>query len=188
MQAGAAERIVATDPDGAAKALGHIQQAGREALAEMRRMLDVLRDAQPRSSELAPQPTLDDLEQVVRHCTDSGITTELSIDGEPPDRSVGQEMAAYRIVQEALTNTIKHAGRPASAMVKVRYRPEHIAIEVVDDGQGATSERLGSTTGHGFVGMRERVDLYGGTLAYGPRPGGGFRVAATVPLDRERSR
>lgn len=184
VQAGAAERIVATDPEGAAKALGHIQQAGREALAEMRRMLDVLRDEQPRNSELAPQPTLDDLQQVVRHCTDSGITTELNVDGEPPIRSAGQEMAAYRIVQEALTNTIKHAGGPANAMARVQYQPEHIAVEVLDDGRGTTVAHLERATGHGFVGMQERVDLYGGTLTYGPRPGGGFRVAATVPFDR----
>lgn len=183
VQAGAAERIVATDPDAAVAALGHIQRAGREALAEMRRMLDVLRDGQPRSPDLTPQPGLDDIEQVVRHCTEAGIATELRVDGEPPAASVGQEMTAYRIVQEALTNTIKHAGRPTSALVKVRYRTDHIAVEVLDDGEGTTDSAVANTTGHGFVGMRERVDLYGGSLAYGPRPGGGFRVAATVPLN-----
>jgi signal transduction histidine kinase len=184
VQAGAAERIVASDPEGAAKALGHIQHAGREALSEMRRMLDVLRDGRPIDSALAPQPTLDDLHQIVRHCTDSGIPTELIIDGRLPTRSAGQEMAAYRIVQEALTNVIKHAGRQAHAVVKVQYRPDHIHIEVTDDGLGATETVLSGATGHGFVGMRERVDLYDGTLRVGPRPGGGFRVAATIPYDR----
>ncbi|MEJ7801034.1 MAG: sensor histidine kinase [Ilumatobacter sp.] len=182
VQAGAAERVVATDPDGAVRALGHIQNAGREALAEMRRMLDVLRDGDPPSLDLTPQPGLDNIAHIVRHCNDSGIATDLQVDGEPPSASVGQEMTAYRIVQEALTNTIKHAGRPTRALVKVRYRPHHITVEVLDDGNGTTAETLATSTGHGLVGMRERVDLYGGTLAFGPRPGGGFRVAATVPL------
>lgn len=184
VQAGAAERIVATDPAGAAKALGHIQQAGREALSEMRRMLDVLRAGQTTGRELEPQPTMDDLGQIARLCTDSGIPTELIVDGELPARSPGQEMAAYRIVQEALTNVIKHAGRPARAVVRVQYRPDHIRVEVTDDGAGATDRDLAAARGHGFIGMRERVDLYQGTLRYGSRLGGGFRVDATIPFDQ----
>ncbi|MFW2336193.1 sensor histidine kinase [Ilumatobacter sp.] len=184
VQAGAAERVVASDPAEAAKALDHIQQAGREALSEMRRMLDVLRSEPNGDRALAPQPTMDDLAQIVQHCSDSGIPTELIVDGERATRSAGQEMAAYRIVQEALTNVIKHAGRPAHAVVRVQYRPEHIQLEVIDDGAGTTDRELAAASGHGLVGMRERVDLYNGTLRFGPRPGGGFRVAATVPFDR----
>ena len=184
VQAGAAERLVRSNPDDAAEALGHIQQAGREALSDMRRMLDVLRSESNGDRVLAPQPTMDDLAQVVQHCNDSGIPTELIVDGERSTRSAGQEMAAYRIVQEALTNVIKHAGRSARAVVRVQYRPEHIHIEVTDDGAGTTEGELATTAGHGLVGMRERVDRYDGTLRFGPRPGGGCRVAATVPFDR----
>ena len=188
VQAGAAERIVGVDPDGARKALGHIQHAGREALSEMRRMLDLLRDDHPSALDLAPQPTVNDLHDVVRQCTDSGIPTQLMILGEPTSRSVGQEMAAYRIAQEALTNVIKHAGLHAHAMVRVQYRPDDIRLEVTDDGVGASSHDINAATGHGLVGMRERVELYGGDFRVGPRPGGGFRVAATIPFDHEPSR
>lgn len=188
VQAGAAERVVATDPDSARKALGHIQNAGRDALTEMRRMLDLLREEHPAALDLAPQPTVDDLHNVVRQCTDSGIPTQLMIDGQPTARSVGQEMAAYRIAQEALTNVIKHAGDTARAVVRVQYRADDIRLEVTDDGVGATEHDVSVATGHGIVGMRERVELYGGRFRAGPRPGGGFRVAATIPFDREPSR
>lgn len=182
VQAAAAERVVDRDPDAARQALGHIQFAGREALTEMRRMLDVLRDGASGNRDLAPQPTLHDLHQIAQQCTNSGVPTEVVVEGESSGRAAGQEMAAYRIVQEALTNVIKHAGRPAHAMVKVEYLPDAIRVEVNDDGSGATELHLGDVPGHGFVGMRERVELYDGTLRYGPRPGGGFRVAATIPL------
>ena len=188
VQAGAAERIVDADPDGARKALGHIQHAGREALSEMRRMLDLLREEHPGALDLAPQPTVDDLRQVVQQCTDSGIPTQLRVDGVATSRSVGQEMAAYRIAQEALTNVIKHAGQSANAMVRVQYSPDDIRLEVTDDGIGASEHDLSTATGHGLVGMRERVELYGGDFRAGPRPGGGFRVAATIPFDHEPNR
>ncbi|MDW3213605.1 MAG: sensor histidine kinase [Ilumatobacteraceae bacterium] len=188
VQAGAAERIVDADPDGARKALQHIQSAGREALTEMRRMLDLLREAHPAALDLAPQPTVHDLHHVVQQCSDSGIPTELRIDGEPSSQSVGQEMAAYRIAQEALTNVIKHAGGSARAMVRVQYRSDDIRLEVTDDGIGASERDLSHATGHGLVGMRERVELYGGDFRVGPRPGGGFRVAATIPYDHQPSR
>lgn len=181
VQAGAAQRLVHTQPDRAATALEQIQQTGREALTEMRRMLGVLRSDQ-HGAELGPQPTLDDLAAVVQRCTDAGIPTELSVQGEPRIRSAGAEMAAYRVVQEALTNVIKHAGRPARAIVKVTHSSDVVSLEVSDDGVGATERQLAASTGHGLVGMRERVELYHGTLRAGPRPGGGFRVAATIPL------
>lgn len=186
VQAAAAERVVDRDPDAARQALGHIQHAGREALTEMRRMLDVLRDESSDARELAPQPGLHDLHQIAQQCTNSGVPTEVVVEGESSGRAAGQEMAAYRIVQEALTNVIKHAGRPARAVVKVHYGPDVIRIEVNDDGVGTSERELSGARGHGFVGMRERVELYDGTLRYGPRPGGGFRVAATIPL-REAS-
>ena len=91
-------------------------------------------------------------------------------------------MAGYRVVQEALTNVIKHAGRPASASVRVTHTPEQLRLEIVDNGPGVTSDELATSTGHGLVGMRERVEMYRGTFHAGPRPGGGFRVAATLPV------
>jgi signal transduction histidine kinase len=184
VQAGAAERMLNRDPDAATEALRHIQAAGREALSEMRRMLAVLRDEHSSSVELSPQPTMSDLEQVVRRCSDAGVPTELVTEGEMPAGAVGESMAAYRVAQEALTNVIKHAGSSARAIVKVQYRPDRIVVEVLDTGAGASDAMLRASTGHGFVGMRERVDLYGGTLRFGPRPGGGFRVVATIPLTR----
>ena len=181
VQAGAAQRLLASDPARAATALEHVQTTGREALAEMRRMLGVLRAADD-DAELAPQPNLDDLASMVRRCNDAGVPTELFVDGQPSSRAAGAEMAAYRIVQEALTNVVKHAGRPVRATVRVRYSADQVRLEVDDDGRGATDEQLAVSTGHGLVGMRERVDLYGGSVHAGPRPGGGFRVAATIPL------
>ena len=182
VQADAAQRTVATRPDLAIEALEHIQVTGREALTEMRRMLGVLRD-EHHDVDLNPQPTMGDLEHVVRHCIDSGVPTELIVDGERPERAVGAEMTGYRVAQEALTNVIKHAGRPVRAAVRVTYAPEQIRIEVTDDGEGSTTSELRSSLGHGIIGMRERVDLFHGSLQAGPRPGGGFRVSATIPLD-----
>ncbi len=186
VQAGAAQRLVSTRPDQAAEALEHIQVTGREALTEMRRMLGVLRSDE-HVVDMAPQPTLGDLDQIVRRCTESGIPTELIIRGERPPSAVGAEMTSYRIVQEALTNVIKHAGRPVRAAVKVTYDPQQIRVEITDDGRGATVSDLRSNVGHGLIGMRERVELFHGTLQTGPRSGGGFRVSATIPLDGDRN-
>lgn len=184
VQAGAAERLVATCPDRAAESLRTIQQTGREALAEMRRLLGVLRDEHDRAAALTPQPGLDDLGPVVQRCNDAGVTTRLEVRGErPAPRAVGPEMAGYRVVQEALTNVIKHAGRPVQALVKITWSPDHLRLEVDDDGDGSTHRQVERSTGHGLVGMRERVELYGGTLHTGPRPGGGFRVSAVIPFD-----
>lgn len=182
VQAGAAERLVTNQPELATEALEQIQVVGREALTEMRRMLGVLRGDR-HDVELAPQPTMGEVDDVVRHCVDSGIPTELIVAGERPRRAVGAEMTGYRVVQEALTNVIKHAGRPVRAVVKVTYAPETIRVEITDDGKGTTTEALRSNVGHGIIGMRERVELFEGTLQAGPRPGGGFRVSATIPLD-----
>ena len=185
VQAGAAQRVVATQPERAAQSLEHIQATGREALAEMRRLLGVLRN-DGESVELSPQPSIDDLGRIVQHCVDAGIPTELSVSGQTSASAPGAEMTGYRIVQEALTNVIKHAGRPTRAAVNVAYESDRMRIEVVDDGTGASVTELERTTGHGLVGMRERVDLYGGSFHAGPRPGGGFRVAATIPIDAVR--
>ena len=182
VQAGAAERLVEQSPERARQALVSIQDAGREALADMRRMLGVLRE-EGRPVELSPSPSMDDVHQIVQRCTDSGVPTALHVEGEPPLRTAGPEMTGYRVVQEALTNVIKHAGRPVRAAVRITYRDGHMRVEVTDDGRGASTTTVERATGHGLVGMRERVELYHGTLHAGPRPGGGFRVAATIPLE-----
>ena len=142
-------------------------------------MVGVLRDGD--DPALAPQPTMDDLRTVVEHCNEAGVPTAFTVEGEPTTRTPGVEVAGYRVVQEALTNVIKHAGRPARALVRVTHHPDHVHLEIVDDGRGTTSDELASSTGHGLVGMRERVEMYHGTFQAGPRPGGGFRVAATIP-------
>lgn len=183
VQAGAAERVVTTYPDQAAESLRTIQRTGREALAEMRRMLGVLRDEHEREAALTPQPGLDDLGQIVQRCDDVGVATRLEVRGERPTRAVGPEMAGYRVVQEALTNVIKHAGRPVQVLVKITWSADHMRLEIDDDGDGATLAQVARSTGHGLVGMRERVELYGGTLHAGSRPGGGFRVSAVIPFD-----
>lgn len=187
VQAGAAERLVESQPDRARQALSNIQSAGREALTDMRRMLGALRDADDPVA-LAPQPSLAEVEDVVRRCNESGIPTELVVTGDRPDGATGPELAGYRVVQEALTNVIKHAGRPAKAAVHITYLPGEVRVEVVDDGRGTTSDELAKATGHGLIGMRERVETFRGTLQAGPRPGGGFRVAATIPVTREPAR
>lgn len=182
VQAGAAERLVEHSPDRARQALANIQDAGREALADMRRMLGILRE-EGRPVQLAPQPSMDEVHQLVERCNESGVTTELHVDGAPPARTAGAEMTAYRVVQEALTNVIKHAGRPVRAVVRITYRDAEMRVEVTDDGLGATTADVERATGHGLAGMRERVEIYGGRLRVGPRPGGGFRVDATIPLE-----
>lgn len=185
VQAGAAQRVVDAHPDQARQALEHIQITGRLALGDMRRMLGVLRDDDG-SVELSPQPTIDDVHDIVDHCVEAGIPTELIIDGERHDAAAGAEMTSYRIVQEALTNVIKHAGRPARAVVRITNLSDAIRVEITDDGCGASTREIDQATGHGLIGMRERVELYGGRFGAGPRPGGGFRVDATIPFDAVR--
>ncbi len=183
VQAGAAERLLTSQPERAAEALRHIQTTGRAALTEMRRMLGVLRD-QEHDVELLPQPTIEDIEQLVRHCVDSGVDAELIIAGTAPSRAAGAtELTTYRVAQEALTNVIKHAGRPARAVVKLTYSPTEVRLEVNDDGQGTTVDALQANVGHGLIGMRERVEMFDGHFHAGPRPGGGFRVTATIPVE-----
>jgi signal transduction histidine kinase len=147
----------------------------------MRRLLGVLRqEAEPRGS-LAPAPGLAEVEALAAEVARAGVRVEVRIEGTPAELPAGLDLSAYRIVQEALTNVVRHAG-PATARVAVRYAPDRVAVEVVDDGRGG--EAAGQDRGgHGIAGMRERAALYGGTLEAGPLAGGGFRVAATLPLE-----
>ena len=187
VQAAAAHRVLDHDPAGAADALEAIETTGRESLTEMRRVLGVLR-GDDESAELAPAPGLDELDRLLRQCEEAGLPVALEVVGEPRRLAPGLELSAYRVVQESLTNSLKHAG-PAQASVRLEYLPHVLELEVVDDGRGAAGTTGGRGTGpsgQGLVGMRERVDAYGGTLETGPRPGGGFRVSARFPTEAAR--
>jgi signal transduction histidine kinase len=190
VQAGAARRLVDGDPGRARQALGSIESTGRQALAEMRRLLGVLRrDGEDRAGgngagALAPQPSLADLESLVTAAQEAGLEVALEVEGNPRPLAAGVDLSAYRIVQEALTNCIKHAG-PARATVRLRYGRDALELRVSDDGRGVVGWYDGDREdgGHGLIGMRERVSVLGGNLEVGPRPGGGFLVDARLPLE-----
>jgi signal transduction histidine kinase len=182
VQAAAGREIVHANPDKAAEVFARIEGVGRESLAELRRMLGVLRGTDAANASLSPQPGLGDVPAAVAESTASGVATELVIDGPPRPLPPGIELAAYRIVQEALTNVRKHAGRTATATVRISYRPRELVVDVTDDGRGAATSLAGAGSGQGLIGMRERVEIYGGELASGPRPGGGFTVHAVLPI------
>jgi signal transduction histidine kinase len=185
VQAGAARRILHRDPEAVQDALSTIEQMGRTALGEMRRLVGVLRtEAEPARSELSPQPGVHDVSGLVDQLRETGLQVQLWIEGESRSLSPGVDLAAFRLVQEALTNTLKHAGPQARAWVRIQYADRQLEIEVEDDGRGLVAGlgRPGGN-GHGLVGMRERVALYGGDLRIGPRSGGGFEVRARFPLE-----
>lgn len=179
VQAGAARRMLAIDPARAADALQTIETTGRESMNEMRRIVGVLRSDDQLSLE--PQPDLNDIDDLVARCRAAGMDVELDCNGPLDTVPAGLSLTAYRVVQEALTNVFKHAG-PASALVKVTADERRLALEIVDDGRGASTALDEHVNGHGVVGMRERIALYGGTLTVGPRRGGGFAVNAELPL------
>ena len=183
IQAGAARRVLGRDPDGAAEALSSIEQVGRQALADMRRSLGVLREGDDEGYGTTPQPTVADLERLVAQTAEAGLAVELEVEGSPRPLPPGVGLSAYRIVQEALTNALRHAG-PASATVHLRYAQDSIELEVRDDGRGAAVALTSGVArgGHGLVGMRERVQLFGGELKVGDRPGGGYGVWARIPV------
>jgi signal transduction histidine kinase len=176
-------RILRRDPDAVDEALGTIEETSRTALREMRRLLDVLRtDAEP-AAELVPQPDLAGVAALVEQVREAGLPVTLRVDGGPVELDPGVALTVYRIVQEALTNALKHAGA-ATAEVRLAFGSAALTVEIVDTGRGP---RPGAVPiGHGLVGMRERVALYGGSLHTGPRPGGGFRVQARMPMEQLR--
>jgi signal transduction histidine kinase len=205
VQAGAARRTLAASPEQAATALGQIERTGRQALVELRRLLGLLRDDEAGDADLAPQPGLAHLESLAAAAREAGLPVEVAVEGEPRPLPAGVDLSAYRIVQEALTNSLKHSG-PSRARILVRYGPHDLRLEVRDggpagDGHGPPAgnglesaggrqptdsdrqTRRSGRSGHGLIGMRERVALFGGTLETGSLPGGGYRVAARLPLD-----
>ena len=196
---GARLRLSKTEPD-VAHMFGAISQSGRRGLTEMQRMIGVLRtseeDAQHRAGatgpratshplasdadDLAPMPSLASLPALITSVQEAGLPVDLAVVG-AADVPVGVELSTYRIVQEALTNALKYAGPGARARVEIQRLPATVEVQVEDDGRGTISEAAQSSGGHGLDGMAERVSLLGGTFSYGPRPGGGFRVRATLP-------
>ncbi len=177
LQAGAERRVLGDANASTREVLETVERSGRSALTETRRLLGMLRGGG--SDPLTPQPGLDDVPMLVGQLRDAGLPVELSIDGERRELPVGIELSAYRIVQEALTNALKHAG-DARATVHVRYGSDSLELEIVDDGQGGSKRTSGG--GHGLVGMRERVALYGGRFDASRRPSGGFAIRVVLPI------
>jgi signal transduction histidine kinase len=172
-------RMLRRDPGAAGEALATIEETGRTALREMRRLLTVLRTEAEPAGELAPQPGLSGVEGLVEQIREAGLQAVLRVEGVPGQLDPGIALTIYRIVQEALTNALKHAGA-AAVEVRMVFSRADLVVEVCDTGRGP---QLGTAViGHGLLGMRERVMLYGGTLRTGPRPGGGYRVHARIPI------
>ncbi|WP_189546111.1 sensor histidine kinase [Streptomyces gelaticus] len=187
VQADGAAYVMDAAPDQAKQALETISSTGRQALAEMRRLLGVLRTGDaPESGEYVPQPDVDQIGDLIEQVRQTGLAVDFKIEGTPRPLPSGVELTAYRIVQEALTNTRKHGGPDAGASVRLVYFDDGLGLLVEDDGRGAAHEMYedggADGAGHGMIGMRERVGMVGGTLDAGPRPGGGFRISALLPL------
>jgi signal transduction histidine kinase len=180
VQAGAARMLMTDDPGRARESLLAVEDAGRQALAEMRRMLEILR-ADDGAPSTGPRPGLGDLDGLLQQVRDSGVPVELTVEGDPVELAPGVDLAAYRVIQEALTNTLKHAGH-GRARVDIAYGLDAVDLTIENDG-GRVDPAW--SDGRGLVGMRERVALYRGRLDAGPRDGGGFRVRAHLPLGAE---
>ncbi len=179
LQAAGARRVLDDDRDKAAEAMESAEAAGHRALTEMRRLLGMLRIDDPRN--MAPQPGLASLQDLVDQMELAGLPTELIVNGDPRPLPAGLDLNVYRIIQESLTNTVKHGGPDVSARVSLTYDAGQLTAEIVDDGRGvgAWNQPEG---GHGIVGMHERATLLKGSLTAGPRTGGGYRVAAKIPI------
>jgi signal transduction histidine kinase len=185
VQAGAARATLDADPERTRQALQLIEATARDAIGDLGRLLGILR-TEDDPSTLAPQPGLGDLDRLLGQVRDAGLPVEFHVEGSPRVLSPGVDLAAYRIVQEALTNVVKHAG-PATAEVRIRYNGHAVDVEVTDDGSRRSGDPDAATgCGHGLVGMRERAAVYGGSLDTGAIPGRGFRVHAVLPASPER--
>jgi signal transduction histidine kinase len=187
VQSGVGAHVAESRPEEVGKALAAIEATSRGALEELRRLLGVLRQDSESQASLTPVPGLANLDSLLAEVGKAGLAVRLRVEGTPVQLPAGVDLSAYRIVQEALTNVVKHAG-PAHAQVTIGYRDQELTVEVIDDGRGAVTSvsdgRMG--TGHGLIGMRERVAAFNGDLQVGSRPGGGFRVAARLPLATDR--
>ena len=177
VQAGAAEEMLKVDPARALEPVRAVQETGRQALVEMKRLVGMLREHDEEVG-LAPQPGVAELERLVARMRDAGLPVELRIEGTPRPLPIGVDLSAYRVVQEALTNALKHAGASA-ALVTLHYGERDLTVEVTDEGP----RRAEQPGGHGLIGMRERVGIFGGTFEAGPRESGGFAVRALLPFE-----
>jgi signal transduction histidine kinase len=188
VQAGVGLHLLDERPEQARPALTAIKQASKETLAELRSVLDILRDPEDDSATLTPAPGLEQLDELLAGARAGGLTVESRVEGERRELPAGVDLAAFRIVQEALTNVRRHAG-PARATVSLRYGAEELAIQIDDDGArvNARHEDIGAGGGNGIAGMRERATALGGTLETGPSAAAGFRVLARLPLEGEQS-
>jgi signal transduction histidine kinase len=185
VQSAAARRMIDHDASKAKEALGSVEQTGRAALKEMRRMVGMLGSDPEEPLALAPQPSVEELDWLVERAREAGLEVDLTIEGEKRRLESGVDLSAFRIVQEALRNTLQHAG-PASAKVTIRYGEHDVEVDVSDNGRGVPAKTAnGAVTGQGLVGMRERVAMLGGEIEAGYRKDGGFGVHAKLPLERE---
>jgi len=197
--AGAAKTVAAIDPQRAVQAIGEVEEAGRQALDELRHLLGVLRP-RPDSDDLGPQPGFSDVPKVVDEVRRAGLDVSYSVGDLPPGIPARVELFSYRIIQEALTNTLKHSGPGTHVDVRIRTHQiglpspsgrSGLVLEVVDDGNGspvlAGSQAPTLSGGHGIIGMRERARLLGGTLEASPRPGSGFQMVAQLPIERSHA-
>ncbi|HVU76416.1 MAG TPA: histidine kinase [Gaiellaceae bacterium] len=179
VQAQAGQRLVGVDDDGARASLGAIEESARGALSEMRRLLGLLRSVD--GATLEPSPGIADLGRLVEQVREAGLDVAVEVVGEPSRLAPGVELTVYRVVQEGLTNALKHSGA-ATARVTIRHAPDGVRVEVADDGGGASASA--GPGGHGLIGIRERIELYGGSLESGRRaPGGGWVLEARLPLE-----
>ncbi|MFF3565143.1 sensor histidine kinase [Streptomyces sp. NPDC002574] len=190
VQADGAAYVLDASPEQAKQALETISSTGRQALTEMRRLLGLLRAGDAVGGEYVPQPGVDQLGDLVEQVRGAGLPVVFEVEGDSRPLASGVELTAYRIVQEALTNTRKHGGPDARANVRLTFRDSELALLIEDDGRGAQQELYESGgedgQGQGLIGMRERVGMVAGTLDAGPRPGGGFRISAVLPVKAAR--
>ena len=179
VQSGVANHVIDSRPAQARQALATIEATSRSALVELRRLLGVLRQGDDPVASLEPNPGMAELGRLADQIRSAGVEVELKVEGEPGDLPPGVDLSAFRIAQEGLTNVLKHGG--GVARVLVRYSPGAVAVEIADDGRAGAGEAPAEGTGHGLIGMRERVAVFGGELTAGPLPGGGYRMTARLP-------
>lgn len=187
LQVGGVRRRLDVEPERARErdVLLHVERLGREAVEELHRAVGILRaPTADGAATLTPQPRLADIDQLAARMRDAGVPVEVSFTGTPRPLPSGLELAAYRVVQEALPNTLKHAG-PARARVDIAYAADSVRVQVSDDGRGAPAVTSNGRRGHGLAGMRERVGMYGGEVESGPAAAGGYAVRATLPVPGE---
>jgi signal transduction histidine kinase len=187
IQSGGAQRVLQSKPELVSDTLASIEATGRQALTDMERMLGMLRTTEANEATLSPQAGLDDVEALAAHVSEAGLPVKVSVEGSPVPLPASVDLSAYRIIQEALTNALKHAG-PAEAGVNIRYGTDSLELVIVDNGRGASAggdQHQGG--GRGLIGMKERIALFGGELDAGPRPEGGFQLHAKLPLRGDSS-